>query len=79
MYGHVSVIESGEIVASRGLTLPQAGDEPEIPLVQVGDAVGELSRRWAVAQKMKYTTQYTWSGDSTGLPSILLFSLFVGN
>ncbi|KAH9160345.1 hypothetical protein EDB89DRAFT_2081954 [Lactarius sanguifluus] len=47
-----------------------SGDEPEIPLVKVGDSVEEVSERWAVAQKMKYITryitQYTFSGDSTG-------------
>ncbi|KAH9168043.1 hypothetical protein EDB89DRAFT_1993911 [Lactarius sanguifluus] len=42
----------------------QSGDEPEIPLVKVGDSVEEVSERWAVAQKM-YITQYTFSGDST--------------
>lgn len=42
-----------------------SGDEPEIPLVKVGDSVEEVSERWAVAQKMKYITQYTFSGDST--------------
>ncbi|KAH8990895.1 AAA domain-containing protein [Lactarius hatsudake] len=42
-----------------------SGDEPEIPLVKVGDSVEEVSERWAVAQKMKYVTQYTFSGDST--------------
>ncbi|KAH9028964.1 AAA domain-containing protein [Lactarius pseudohatsudake] len=42
-----------------------SGDEPEIPLVKVGDSVEEVSERWAVAQKMRYITQYTFSGDST--------------
>ena len=44
----------------------QAGDEPEIPLVKIGDSVEEVSERWAIVQKMEYTTQYTYSGDSTG-------------
>lgn len=42
-----------------------AGDEPEIPLVKVGDSVEEVSERWAIVQKMEYTSQYTYSGDST--------------
>jgi len=42
-----------------------SGDEPEIPLVKVGDSIEEVSQRWAVTQKMKFTSQYTWSGDST--------------
>ncbi|KAI0296956.1 AAA domain-containing protein [Multifurca ochricompacta] len=42
-----------------------SGDEPEIPLVNIGDPIEEVSQRWAVTQKMKYTTQYTWSGDTT--------------
>ncbi|KAH9010140.1 AAA domain-containing protein [Lactarius hengduanensis] len=42
-----------------------SGDEPKIPLVKVSDSVEEVSERWAVAQKMKYITQYTFSGDST--------------
>ena len=48
------------------MTSFQSGDEPEIPLVKVGDSVEEVSERWAVAQKMKYITQYTFSGDTTG-------------
>ncbi|KAI0265323.1 AAA domain-containing protein [Gloeopeniophorella convolvens] len=42
-----------------------SGDEPEIPLVKIGDSIEGPAERWAVTQKMKYTTQYTWSGDST--------------
>ncbi|KAH8982346.1 AAA domain-containing protein [Lactarius hatsudake] len=34
-------------------------------VLKVGDSVEEVSERWAVAQKMKYITQYTFSGDST--------------
>jgi hypothetical protein len=51
---------------STQVTPFQAGDEPEIPLVKIGDSVEEVSERWAIVQKMEYTTQYTYSGDSTG-------------
>ncbi|KAI0315297.1 AAA domain-containing protein [Amylostereum chailletii] len=42
-----------------------SGDSPEIPLVQVGESVAEVSDRWKIAQKMEMITQYTFAGDHT--------------
>ncbi|KAI0061227.1 hypothetical protein BV25DRAFT_1857935 [Artomyces pyxidatus] len=42
-----------------------SGDSPDIPLVKVGDSIEEVSRRWAVAEKMSMITQYAFAGDHT--------------
>ncbi|KAH8980661.1 AAA domain-containing protein [Lactarius akahatsu] len=61
----VMLMESFNVLSRKDKYAWDSGDEPEIPLVKVGDSVEEVSERWAVAQKMKYITQYTFSGDST--------------
>ncbi|KAH8984497.1 AAA domain-containing protein [Lactarius hatsudake] len=61
----VMLMESFNVLSRKDKYAWDSGDEPEIPLVKVGDSVEEDSERWAVAQKMKYITQYTFSGDST--------------
>jgi hypothetical protein len=58
-------------VNNTRLTPFQSGDEPEIPLVKMGDSVSEVYERWAIVQKMKYNTQYTYSGDSTSSQPLL--------
>ncbi|KAI9450095.1 AAA domain-containing protein [Lactarius psammicola] len=61
----VMLMESFNLLSRKDKYAWDSGDEPEIPLVKVDDSVEEVSERWAVAQKMKYITQYTFSGDST--------------
>ncbi|KAF8263236.1 AAA domain-containing protein [Lactarius quietus] len=61
----VMLMESFNLLTRKEKYAWDSGDEPEIPLVKFGDSVSEVSERWAIVQKMKYITQYTYSGDST--------------
>ncbi|ETW77425.1 hypothetical protein HETIRDRAFT_156533 [Heterobasidion irregulare TC 32-1] len=42
-----------------------SGDSADIPLVQMGQSVSEVSERWAVVEKMNLVTQYAFAGDFT--------------